>query len=169
MTLIHTALLCEAQTFIEEYKLKKVNSKIYKNDNLIVLISGIGKENIMSSLDYMFLNYNIDKAFNIGIAGVNNISINIGDIFCTNHKLTDIKYLDLITVDKAQTNLNTNDNTVLYDMEAKYFEKIALSYLNKGNIFIFKIVSDHVNSEILKKDYIKLLIIKNLKVLKEYI
>ena len=59
MILIHTALLCEAQTFIEEYKLKKINSKIYRNDKVILLISGIGKENTISSLDYMFLNYGL--------------------------------------------------------------------------------------------------------------
>jgi len=45
MILIHTALRCEAQTFIEYYKLKKLNSKIYLNDEIAVLISSIGKQN----------------------------------------------------------------------------------------------------------------------------
>ena len=169
MILIHTALLCEAQTFIEEYKLKKINSKIYKNDKLIILVSGIGKENTILTLDYMFLNYSITKAFNIGIAGTNDLSINIGDVFCTNHKLLNIKYLDLLTVDKVQTQSNTNNTSILYDMEAKYFENIASSYLIYDNIYIFKIVSDHLNSKILKKDHIKSLIKKNLKQISKYI
>ena len=169
MILIHTALLCEAQAFIEEYKLSKINSKIYKNNDLIVLISGIGKENTIFSLDYIFLNYNIDKAFNIGIAGINNTDIDIGNLFCTNHKLTNIEQLELITVDKVQTDSNKHANTLLYDMEAKYFELISLNYLNKDSIFIFKTVSDYLNSDILKKDYIKSLIKKNIGDIKEYI
>jgi len=169
MILIHTALLCEAQTFIEEYKLEKINTKIYKNNKIILLISGIGKENTISTLDYMFLHYNITKALNIGIAGANDLSINIGDLFCTNHNLLNIKYLDLITVDKVQTNSENNDNIILYDMEAKYFKNISLNYVDKDKIFIFKVVSDYLDSEILKKDYIKSLIKKNLKKLKPYI
>ena len=168
MILIHTALLCEAQTFIEEYKLEKINSKIYKNDKIILLISGIGKENTISTLDYMFLNYSISKAFNIGIAGVNNTNVSIGNLFCTNHKLSNIKYLELITIDKVQTKSEI-DNIILYDMEARYFEEIASNYLDKNDVFIFKIVSDYLSSEILNKDYIKSLIKNNLKSIKDYI
>ena len=169
MVLIHTALLCEAQSFIEEYKLKKINSKIYKNDKIIILVSGIGKENTISSLNYMFLNYNITKAFNIGIAGVNNKSISIGQLACTNHRLEDIYYLKLITVDKVQINTDIYNETLLYDMEAKYFNNIVSNHLNKDNIYIFKIVSDYLSPKILKKDYIKSLIKDKLKKIQVYI
>ncbi len=168
MILIHTALLCEAQSFIEFYKLKKVNSKIYKNDDIVVLISGVGKENTISTLDLMFLNYDIKKAINIGVAGCNDTNIKIGKLFCTNHTLKDINNLPLKTVNKPQT-ISDTKNRILYDMEGKYFRDIASNYLNHDDIFIFKIVSDYLNSEILKKDYIKSLIKKNLKEIKEYI
>lgn len=162
MTLIHCALLCEAQAFIEFYKLKKVNSKIYKNDNTVILISGVGKQNTISTLNYMFLTYDITKAINIGVAGCNDTSINIGELFCTNKKLQDIDYLALKTVDTAQT---TSDDSVttLYDMEAKHFFDISSNYLNENYIYIFKIVSDHLSNEILKKDFIKSLILKHIK------
>ena len=72
MILIYCALLCEAQSFIEYFRLKKINStpKIYANDNIINCIGGVGKENTQNSLNYIFKNYKISKAFNIGIAGI---------------------------------------------------------------------------------------------------
>ena len=168
MTLIHTALLCEAQSFIEFYKLKKVNSKIYKNDDIIILISGVGKENTISTLDFMFINYDIKKAINIGVVGCNDKNIKIGELFCTNRILKDINHLLLKTVDKPQT-ISDIKNQTLYDMEGKYFLDIASKYLNHDDIFIFKIVSDYLNSKRLKKDYIKSLIKKKIKEIKEYL
>jgi hypothetical protein len=160
MILIHAALLCEAQAFIEYCKLKKINSKIYKNNYIVLLISGVGKHNTISSLDYMFLNYDILKAINIGIAGCNNTTQSIGELFCTNQKLDDIPYLPLETVDTPQTALNTVDST-LYDMEGKYFLDISSNYLNQKDIYIFKVISDYLSNEVLKKDFIKNLLHKH--------
>jgi len=167
MILIHTALLCEAQSFIEYYKLKKLNSKIYLNDEIVILISGIGKQNTLSSLDYMFLNYNITKAFNIGIAGCNDNTIAIGSLFCTNHKLENIPFLPLLTADTVTTQ-SSNTSTTLYDMEAKYFQVISAKHLSIDSIFIFKIISDYLSDERLNKDFIKNLIAKQ-KILHQFI
>jgi hypothetical protein len=161
MVLLHCALLCEAQAFIEFYKLTKINSKIYKNNHIVLLISGVGKQNTISTLDYMFINYHITSAINIGVAGCNNNSIAIGELFCTTHKLDGIDNLVLKTVDEPQTNSDTKEIT-LYDMEAKYFLDISLNYLDKKDIYIFKIVSDHLSNEILAKDFIKGLVRKHI-------
>lgn len=173
MILIHTALLCEAQTFIEHYKLKKTNSnpKIYLNNILIVVISGVGKENTNNALKYIFNNYKISKAFNIGIAGSSNKNDKIGQLFCTNHKLTDIKYKDLISGDTVTTikeseNIKTN---CLYDMEGDYFLEYVLNKLSLDNICIFKIVSDYLENKILSKDYIKSLISNHKLIICKYI
>jgi len=159
MTFIYTALLSEAQTFIEKYKLQKVNSqpKIYANKNIIVLIGGIGKENTYSSLKYIFENYIISKAFNIGIAGCSDTTIEIGELFCTNRKLDDIKFMDCKTVDTPQLPSNVTPNT-LYDMEASYYLEIVNEHLKQKDIYIFKIVSDHLDSTIPKKDFVKKII-----------
>ncbi|MGK0256305.1 MAG: nucleoside phosphorylase [Arcobacteraceae bacterium] len=167
MILIHTALLCEAQSFIEYYKLKKVNSKIYTNGELVILISGIGKQNTISTLEDIFLNYNITKALNIGIAGCNNTKIQIGNLYCTNQILKEIPTLALITNDEITTD-STSKDTTLYDMEAKYFHTISLEHLKADDIFIFKIVSDYLSCEILQKDYIKSLITKQ-KIIHQFI
>ena len=60
-TLIHCALLCEAQALINYYKLSqhRTNSnqpthiKIYTNDALLIVISGIGKINTQNTLEYI--------------------------------------------------------------------------------------------------------------------
>jgi len=161
MILIHTALLCEAQSFIEYYKLKKTNStpKIYQNEKLIVCISGVGAQNTHFALGYIYQNYSIQKAFNIGIAGCNNRSICIGSLYCTNHILDEIDSLPLITSDTIVTHSDEKEPT-LYDMEAKYFLEISEQYLGSIDIFIFKIVSDYLEETFLPKDFIKRLITK---------
>jgi len=167
MILIHTALLCEAQSFIEYYKLKKLNSKIYLNDEIAILISGIGKQNTISTLDYMFINYNITKALNIGIAGCNDTSKSIGSLYCTNHQIPNIPFLPLITNDTVSTESSCNTPT-LYDMEAKYFQDISTQHLPIDSIFVFKIISDYLSDEKLNKDYVKNLIAKQ-KILHQFI
>jgi len=166
MILIHNALLCEAQIFIELFKLIKTSSqpKIYKNDKIILLVSGIGKNNTSLNLEYMFNNFTINRAINIGIAGCNNKNINIGELFSINKTVDNISQLPLITVDKPQLNINTT-TTNLYDMEGKYFLDITGNHLNNINIFMFKIVSDHLDDKIKNKDHIKSLF--NTKIIKE--
>lgn len=161
MILIHTALLCEAQSFIEQFKLKKTNStpKIYQNEKIIVCISGVGAQNTHFALEYIYQNYSIQKAFNIGIAGCNDCSICIGSLYCTNHILPQIDSLKLITSDTIVTNSDQNEPT-LYDMEAKYFLEISEKYLKSNKIFIFKIVSDYLEKTPLPKDFVKRLITK---------
>jgi hypothetical protein len=169
MILIHTALQCEAQCIIEKYKLKKTNSnpKIYSNEKLVVLIGGIGKENTLKNLNFIFNTYSISKAINLGIVGCSDINVPIGAIFsCFNH-LTDIAYKPLKTVNQPQT--TNNEENMLYDMEASYFLEIVQKHLQNKDIQILKIVSDHLKTTILKKDQVKQLIHNNLQLLTQYI
>ena len=161
MVLIHTALLCEAQSFIEHYKLQKINSspKMYTNDTIVVCISGVGEENTTKSLNYIFQNFTIQKAFNIGIAGCNKTNIAIGTLYCTNQKLQEIPFINLITQEMVTTT-STLDKPTLYDMEARHFYTIVSQHLQKEKIYIFKIVSDYLSAVQLKKDFVKALIAK---------
>jgi len=158
MILIHTALQCEAQCIIEYYKLKKTNSqpKIYSNEDILVLIGGIGKDNTLNKLTHIFTTYSITKAINLGIAGCSDLNTPIGSFFTTLNHLIDIEYKELVTVDLAQTK-NNNDN-MLYDMEASYFLEVVQKYLTKENIEILKIVSDHLDNTRPNKESIKSLI-----------
>jgi len=161
MILIHTALLCEAQSFIEYYKLKKTNStpKVYANNFIIICIGGVGEENTIKSLNYIFKNYIITNAFNIGIAGCNNTDVKIGTLFCTNHNLDKVPKLPLITSNQI-TYSSKIEETTLYDMEGSFFLEYCLTHLEDKNIYIFKIISDHLNPQKFNKDTIKSLISK---------
>jgi nucleoside phosphorylase len=160
MTLIHTALLCEAQAVIEKYKLKLVqkNPRIYTNEKIVLLVGGIGKENSLKNLEEIFKNYKISKALNIGIAGCSDTNISIGSLFCTNHNLPNIDHLPLQTVDTPKVQQDEYHPSTLYDMEGSYFLDVAKSYLNEKDIFIFKVVSDYLDDTIPPKDFVKKLI-----------
>ena len=166
MILIYTALLCEAQSFIEYYKATKINSlpKIYTNNNIIICIGGVGKDNTIKSLQYIFNHFNIQKAFNIGIAGILDKNIKIGELFCTTHKLNLIPFKHLVTVSKPQLKDNAKEN-ILYDMEGEYFLDYCLNHLLKEDIYIFKIISDHLENNKLNKEFVKQLIFKKLNYL----
>ena len=168
MVLLHCALLCEAQAFIEFYKLDTIEKKrVFKNDTILLVVLGIGKEKTLH-LKYFYEKYMISKAINIGIAGTNDTKIEIGSIYnCVNRSIK-IPYLPLYTVEKPQISSNY-DKASLYDMEGKYFFEISKEFLDEKDIYIFKVISDYLDGTILPKDIIKQMIKKNIKKIDEYI
>ena len=87
-TLIHTALVAEAKPIIGHFKLKcieKVPFNVYKNDDILLVVSGIGGEKTKSALAYALSLYEPKTAINIGIAGCSDKSVKIGSLFCTTH------------------------------------------------------------------------------------
>ena len=171
MTLIHTALLCEAQAVIEKYKLKLVqkNPRIYVNEKIVLLVSGVGKENALKNLEEIFKNHKISKALNIGIAGCSDTNIPIGSLFCTNHNLPNIDHLPLQTVDTPKVQQDEYHPSTLYDMEGSYFLRVASNFLNEKDIFIFKVVSDYLDDTIPPKDFVKKLIKNRIESLEKWI
>ena len=165
MTLIYTALLSEAQYLIEKLKLKleQKNPKIYKNKDIILSVGGIGKKNTIKTLTIIYEKQKISKAINIGIAGCSDKNISIGELFCTNRKLKNINYINLETVDSPQLLTLNSSPLTLYDMEASYFQEISSRYLNQEDIFIFKVVSDHLDNKIPSKEFVKQLIKNSMK------
>lgn len=156
MKLIHTALLCEAMPIIEKFKLKKTSSDIYKNDDLIVAISGIGEKKTKECLNKIFSTCKIKKAINIGIAGCKDKSIKLGEIFCINKEFQNIKTTTLTTVKKPTCKIDTT----LVDMEARTF---MLTCKEKEiDFLVFKVVSDYLDEGIPKKAYVSFLIKKSL-------
>ncbi|MDQ7008763.1 MAG: 5'-methylthioadenosine/S-adenosylhomocysteine nucleosidase [Candidatus Gracilibacteria bacterium] len=90
---IITAMSEEADLIIEKYSLKKVNTKgtltifhgTLDNNNLILLLGGIGKIQAAFSTTHLLENYKIDLLINIGIAGnLSKEEINIGDVILPN-------------------------------------------------------------------------------------
>ncbi len=157
--LIHTALLSEAQAIIKFLNLKQDitaqklpnDSKLYTNDTTLLIVSGIGKTNTLDALTFIFNEYEISKAINIGIAGCGDSSIKIGTLFCTNKLFPNINFAPITTVDEP---LDSDEDleTLLVDMEAKYFLQAAKEHLK--DITILKVVSDHLETQIPKEAFV---------------
>jgi nucleoside phosphorylase len=168
--LIHTALQPEAQYLINFYKLKQISSvqnfKLFYNDNIILVVSGMGKKNTIDSLDFVFKNYQISKAINIGIAGCSDNSIKIGTLFCTNRLLPNINFAAITTVDEP---LDSDEEleTLLVDMESSHFKTACLKHIK--DIYIFKVVSDYLDTTIPKKSFVIELIQNSFNDWKKYI
>lgn len=175
-TFIHTALLPEAQALINFLKLKQNSSvvnlpkgnKLFtdEDEKYILIVSGIGKQNCQKALDFVYGNYEINKAINVGIAGCSDGKVKIGTMFCTNRLLPNINFAPITTVDEP---LESDENleTLLVDMEAKYFIEKSKKYTK--DIYCFKVVSDHLDVEIPKKSFVIDIIQKSLPQWKKYL
>lgn len=164
-TLLHVALKQEAKPIIEYFKLQCIQtkpSKIYTKDNIVLLISGMGGEKTSLHVKDIFKKYDIDKALNIGIAGCKSRDIEIGSLFCVSHKLDFIKTASLATVDEPLED-EKNLKETLVDMEAAYFISTCKEFLDIKDIYILKVVSDHLNTKIPKKEFVWKIIEKNLQ------
>lgn len=142
--LIHTTSLAEATPIIDFFSLKKLETsfenKIYSNDDILLIISGTSKDSIVNSLDYIFKNYSISKAFDLSIASCSDGSIALGTLFCTNRFIGGLNFANVTTVEKP---LETDENldTLLVDKQAKFFSLICKE--NIKDFYILKIVSDY--------------------------
>jgi len=164
ITFIHTALKHEAKPIIEYFKLQCIQTKpykIYSKNDILLIVSGMGAQNTLHVKE-AFKKYNIEKAINVGIAGCKDKTIEIGSIFCTTHQIEDIKYTTLTTVDEPLSN-SKNLNTTLVDMEADSFISTCKEFLDIKDIYILKVVSDHLNTSIPKKEFVWKIIEQNLK------
>lgn len=168
--LIHTALQPEAQYLINFYKLEQdisiLNFKLFYNDNILLIVSGMGKTNTIDSLEYVFENYNITKAINVGIVGCCDESIKIGTLFCTNKLLPNVNFASITTVDEP---LESDENlqTLLVDMESSHFKETCLKYIK--DVYVFKVVSDYLDVTIPKKSFVIELIQNSFKSWRKYI
>jgi hypothetical protein len=73
------------------------------------------------------------------------------------------------TVDTPQLLIPNSKPLTLYDMEASYFLEVTKKYLSEENLTLFKIVSDHLDNTILKKDFVKKLIFDKFESINQYV
>lgn len=155
--LIHTALYPEAKPIIEYFNLIQNKSyeplMVFENNKYLLVISGMGRSKTNDVLSYMFEQFAIKKAINIGIAGCKDKSIKLGTLFCVNQIIENINTATLTTVDKPLTN-DVELKTTLVDMEADMFLEVSKKNLDEENIFVFKIVSDYLSDKIPDKSFV---------------
>ena len=155
--LIHTALIHEAKPIIQYFNLVQNKTyeplKIYENDTYLLVVAGMGPKKTNETLPFIFEQFKIKKAINMGIAGCIDKNVKLGTLFCTNHSFENIKNATITTVDCAIDDASKL-NTLLVDMESDSFLNNARKNLEEENIFVFKIVSDYLSKEIPAKDFV---------------
>lgn len=142
--LIHTTSIIEAKPIIDFFNLKELENpqqiKIFSNDDILLIISGVSKDLIVKSLDYVFNNYSISKAFDLSIASCSDGSIALGTLFCTNRFIGGLNFANVTTVEKP---LETDEDleTLLVDKQAQFFSQICKE--NIKDFYVLKIVADY--------------------------
>ncbi|MCK4840401.1 MAG: hypothetical protein KAT04_00800 [Methylococcales bacterium] len=162
---LFVALACEAKPLVHFFGLKKqpLNCPfaIYKNDDIVLVVAGVGKIAMAGSVAYtmaIFSNVQVPILINIGIAG--HQSQALGNL-CVASKIIDVEtgkcfYPQLIgnnwpesfqiktfSIPCAQYNENC-----LNDMEASAFCEMAIKFSSSELIHSLKIVSDNETSSI---------------------
>ena len=142
--LIHTTSIIEANPIIVFFNLKELENpqqiKIYSNDDILLIISGVSRDLIVQSLDYVFKNYSVSKAFDLSIASCSDGSIALGTLFCTNRFIGGLNFANVTTVEKP---LETDEEleTLLVDKQAQFFSQICKE--NIKDFYVLKIVADY--------------------------
>ena len=163
---IIVALKAEAQSFVERYRLQKSkidNFILFTNDNIKLIISGMGVENARNATQALINNFDItdeDIYLNIGICGASK-SYEIGELL----EIGTISYNEInYTLDTTKECIVCVDKPIsqdiykLVDMESYgFYDAIKHNPAIKTS-HIFKIVSDHFEPEKVTKEHAKMLI-----------
>ena len=177
MISIVTALMLEAKPIIEHFKLKKDIDihpyPVYRNSDISLIVSGIGKIKSAMAAVYLLSVYNTtknDSLLNIGFCGASKTNYDIGSLLLIN-KVTDMDtkkdyYPDvLININIPQVSLqcfqqtisnNEWDNEFYCDMESTGIMEVANKFIYAHNVVLLKIISDflqpkNLDNKILKK------------------
>ena len=161
------ALKSEAQAFVDKYKLQKSvlgEFVIFKNSQMIIIISGMGVYNSMMATQTLIDTFDIndeDIYANIGICGANR-SYEIGELidistilYQEKRYILNDKNLQTITcLDKP----STDESYEIVDMESFGFYDALIHSPAIKNRYILKVVSDHFEPHKVSKDGAKSLL-----------
>ncbi len=188
--LLLVALKSEARPLIRELDLKqktKPCNRFYKNDDVGLLITGVGYEIVERDLFNIVDYINPMALLNIGICGSTEQSYEIGTLFYINklsyNKTKEDFYPDtvvkttlpncsIITYETAQmdnTNHLIDDSKYLVDMESAIIFKHSMKNFGPHNIQFLKVVSDHLSENEFHCVSVEKLIEYSLHDIKEFI
>ena len=169
--LIVTAMPKEAKKIIEQYDLKKQKENFFQKNNISLVITDVGRNNVTISLFNLAKEYNLENTIviNIGLVGSNNL--NIGEVIEVNKsygyhfdltpfgdelytttnspyqldKITDLKQIDCYTSDGFVLETNITE-TCVFDMELN-----TITLFPHKKLHSIKIVSDTLNADSYKE------------------
>lgn len=172
MKYIITALYCEAFPFIEALKLKKQNSigkfQIFTSSQSALVITGTGPMNAAIGTTHLLSLYppvRGDLLINAGVCAATDLSVPCGTLYLCNkimeHTTGRCFYPDLLfthpfeeacvktfgTVVRTLASQDTQVQKQVIDMEAAGVWQAAHTFLQPHQIYILKIISDHISSQ----------------------
>ena len=187
--LIVTAMPKEANKIIEKYNLKKQTENFYQKENISLIITDVGRNNVTLSLFNLSKTYDMDNSIviNIGLVGSN--SLNVGEVIEVNKsygyhfdltpfgdklyhttnspfkldKITDLKQIDCYTSDGFVQETNIKE-TCVFDMELN-----TITLFPHKKIHSIKIVSDTLSANAYKEFNYDKAILNTLEHLKKII
>lgn len=179
---IVTALHAEARPLIDYFNLKKdlasAKFEIFSNDDIALIVSGIGKIKSAVATTYFFSQIDPACAVNFGICGTPKTHYTIGDLIVIN-KIIDFAgrrefFPDMIVkhglIEDQVTTFDTpvtmdmavELNLNLVDMEASGFFQSASVFLAPDKIATLKIVSDYLELDHITREFVAELVQKKL-------
>ncbi|MGM0518812.1 MAG: hypothetical protein ACQERD_04120 [Campylobacterota bacterium] len=170
-TLIHTTTKVEAKPIIDFFELEESqysNYKIYSNNDILLIISGVSKDSIYDALTYIFDTFEISRAVDISTVYSCDTSIVIGTLFCTNRFIYGINFATVTTLNR-DFDEDEVAQTLLVDKQEKYFKKFFEKKRINIDSFIFKVVSKYYTDEDLKSDEIYSILFNSCKKIQRYI
>jgi adenosylhomocysteine nucleosidase len=153
---IIVAMNNESETLLSQMKKTNISCSLKKNiiegefegEQIVIIISGIGKVNAAISTQFLIDNYKINKLLNLGLAGGIGKDIEIGDVFFIEKA---VQYdFDLSLINDVEIGR-------LEDFEDKY---ILVSSFSSNNFLFKKLATgdrfnEDKNDEKLLTDYMK--------------
>jgi len=175
MIYIVTALKPEAQAFVDYYKLKKTklhDHTLFYNENIKLIISGMGVANARAATQILINHYDItddDIYANIGICGAPEC-YNIGELLQCGviiyHEISYTFNSDLAVlhcVDEEQKSMQD----LPVDMESFGFYDAVIHNPAIQNFFVIKIVSDHFQPDSVTKESTKTLLFQQMQAIEK--
>lgn len=176
MLYIVTALKSEAQAFVDKYTLKKKyisGFTMFRNDSLVVIVSGIGVNNATQATQTLINYFDItdnDIYLNVGICGANKKYL-IGELLEIGTLIINGQAVNLPNKSTLKlTCVEEEINAPLYDivdMESYGFYDAVIHSPAIKNYYVLKVVSDHFEPETITKDMTKSLIFNALDSINE--
>lgn len=167
MLYIVVALKPEAQAFVDRYKLTKTKLSgfsVFFNQDMMLIISGLGVENSAHATQAFINQYDItddDIYLNVGICGASS-TYEIGELVEIGTLVYNTKSIQLASLSEKtlycfDEEVITNEYDIV-DMESFGFYDAVIHSPAIKNYHILKVVSDHFEPETITKEATKSLL-----------
>jgi len=139
----------EARVYIQKLKLSQVDANIYANNDTVLTVTAMEKASV-DKLRETFRRYppsNHSIFINFGIAGCSDESVKTGTVFCIGTLCYEDETIPLkngVPCRSFSAVQTQKFDGFLCDMESFFLVKEALKHIKKENIYVYKVVSDHL-------------------------